>query len=59
METKTLSAKPGNNISFTDDQYQSFVEWYQQFNVGILTNKDGTFTVLVGDHIKEVKLDRS
>lgn len=58
METTTLSCQSGNNTNLTSDQYQSFVEWYTEFNVGMLTNKDGTFTVVVGDHIKVVKLDR-
>ena len=56
---KSSKTTSGNNIGFTGDQFQAFVEWYKQFNVGVLTNKDGSFTVIVGDHVKMVKLDRA
>jgi hypothetical protein len=59
METTFSQTTSGNNTGITSDQHQAFVEWYKQFNVGILTNKDGSFTVLVGDHVKLVKLDRA
>lgn len=59
METTTLSSKPGNNSGLTGDQYEAFVKWYIELNVGRLTNKDGSFTVVVGDHVKIVKLDKA
>lgn len=40
------------------DHYQAFLSWCQEFKVSILANKDSTVRVVVGDHVKYVKLER-
>lgn len=37
---------------------QAFIAWCKEFQVSILANKDATVRVVVGDHVKYVKLDR-
>lgn len=59
---QTVILKPetkSNNTGLTGEQYQAFLAWYKQLNVGVLTNKDGSFSVKVGDHVKIVKLDKA
>jgi hypothetical protein len=45
-------------VQKTVPQETSFINWCQEFNVGIMTSKNSEFTVKIGDHVKHVKLER-
>lgn len=51
--------KPQSNKNHHSDIHKSdFIAWCKEFNVGILSNKDATIEVVVGNSIKHVKLDQ-
>lgn len=46
------------NNKMIDNPMIGFEAWCKEFNVGLLTNKTALIEVVVGNHIKTVKLDK-
>ena len=60
MQKTTDPKQPSSNRQVSSQEnYQAFISWCEEFKVSILANKDATVQVVVGDHIKYVKLERS
>lgn len=47
-----------DNVNISSANTPEFIKWCEEFNVGILSNKNSEVVVKVGNHEKVVKLER-